>query len=398
LKIDGDGKFSRGEFLRLCAGGAGALALAGGVAGAAQPVGVAKAEDATAKGADGGMKVAVAAAADSGAWVCDLRGFVRWIVEVLEPSVRLAGGAGRYPDAPGGTEATLYGAADMACVLYAIGALHPTEKQRAEWGEAFEKFQNAETGWFLQQSFGLSPEHNTAFALGAMQLLDLTPRYVVKMDAEYSDPRAFLATLNWKTNVYRDAHRGAGIGAIYTLRGMMEPGTRSTAWFAEYFAACDGYFDAKNGLMGVGKPAMGDTDQIGGTFHYAFVYEYFNRRMPYPEKRIDTVLGLQREDGFWLEGNYLWLTLDAIYLMTRTLRYCEHRREEVCASVRRAVKAVEAAAYSSEGRTRSFAKGQAVHAATVACAIGAEAQSFLGAGEVVTDWPLKLVLDRRPFI
>jgi hypothetical protein len=391
VSVEGGLKFSRGEFLRLCAGGAGALGLAR--VGLAQGSAGARAGGAAANDASAGSK-----ADFSVPMVCDLRGFVRWIEHVFEPSARLAGGAGQYPDAPGGTEATLYGAADMACVLYAIGALHPTEKQRAEWGEAFERFQNQETGWFLQKSFGLSPEHNTAFALGAMELLDLTPRYPVKMDAEYANPRTFLETLNWKTNVYRDAHRGAGIGAIYTLRGMLEPGTRSTAWFAEYFAACDGYFDVMNGLMGQDKPATGDTDQIGGTFHYAFVYEYFHRQMPYPEKRIDTVLGLQREDGFWLEGNYLWLTLDAIYLMTRTLRYCAHREEEVRASVRRAVRAVETAAYSPEGRKRSFSKGQAVHAATVACAIGAEAQSFLGAGEVVTDWPLKLVLDRRPFI
>jgi hypothetical protein len=336
--------------------------------------------------------------AELGAAVFDLRGFVRWIVEEFEPSARLAGGAGRYPDAPGGKEATLYGAADMACVLYAVGALHPTEKQRAEWGEAFERFQAAKTGWFLQKSFGLSPEHNTAFALGAMQLLDVEPRYAVKMDAEYADPKRFLETLNWKTNVYRDAHRGAGIAAIRALAAEFEPGLRSPEWFAEYFAACDAKFDAKNGLMGEGKPAAGDTDQVGGTFHYAFMYEYFHRRMPYPERRIDTVLGLQREDGFWLPDNYLWLTLDAIYLMTRTLRYCEHRRAEVAASVRRALRAVEAAAWSMEGRKRSFAKGQAVHAATVACAIAAEGQLFLGAEEVVTDWPLKLVLDRRPFI
>jgi hypothetical protein len=375
--------YSRGEFLRLCAGGVGALALGRGLADAQGVAGV--------RAGEAGV---MAAGVDSTAGVFDLRGFVRWIVEEFERSVRLGGGAGRYPDAPGGADATLYGAADMACVLYAIGALQPTEKQRVEWGEAFERFQLPETGWFLQKSFGLSPEHNTAFALGAMQLMDLEPRYAVKMDAEYDDPKAFLNTLNWKTNVYRDAHRGAGIGAIRALA----PGLRSVEWFAEYFAACDERFDAKNGLMGEDKPATGDTDQIGGTFHYAFLYEYFHRRMPYPERRIDTVLGLQREDGFWLEGNYLWLTLDAIYLMTRTLRYCAHRQEEVRASVRRAVRAVEAAAWSAEGRKRSFSKGQAVHAATVACAIAAEAQQFLGAQEVVTDWPLRLVLDRRPFI
>jgi hypothetical protein len=35
---------------------------------------------------------------------------------------------------------------------------------------------------------------------------------------------------------------------------------------------------------------------------------------------------------------------------------------------------------------------------TAAISIAAEAQQFLGAQEVVTERPLRLVLDRRPFI
>ena len=95
--------------------------------------------------------VAAQAAADAGAGQgkghdepvnCDLRGFVRWIQEEFEPSVRLAGGAGRYAGAPGQTAPKLYGIADMACVLYTIGKLDPSTKERGEWRDALEAFQN----------------------------------------------------------------------------------------------------------------------------------------------------------------------------------------------------------------------------------------------------------------
>lgn len=373
------GRYSRSEFLRLCAGSAGAITLLGALSNTG---------DAQTTPARKPTKAANAAPA------YDLRGFVQWITGDFEPSVRLAGGAGRYAGHPGLTTPALYGIADMADVLYTIGALHPTAAERAEWKSAFELFQNHDTGWFLAPGSGLATQHNTAFALAAMQLLDLSPRYPVKMEAKYSNIRAYLESLNWRTGVYSGSHQGAGVGSIYTL----VPALRSPGWFAEYFSTCDSLFDASNGLMGRGKPAKGDIDQVGGTFHYSFIYEYFNRQMPYPEQRIDTVLGLQRPDGYWNPRNPLWMTLDAIYLMTRTLRYCPHRFADVQTSVRKIMGVLQQAFYSPEGRKKMFAKGQAVHSLTAAISIAAEAQQFLGAREVITNWPLKLVLDRRPFI
>jgi len=325
----------------------------------------------------------------------DMRGFVHWILAEYEPSIRLPGGAGRYPRQPGQSTPALYGVADMACTLYTINALHPSVTERAQWADAFELFQNPETGWFLEKDpKTLTPQHNTAFALAAMQLLDLIPRHQVKMGTEYFQIRTYLNSLNWRTGVYPDSHKGAGVGSIYAL----VPALHSPDWFAEYFATCDKLFDPKNGLMGRDKPAEGDIDQVGGTFHYSFLYQFFNREMLYPEKRIDTVLGLHRPDGYWSPSNHLWMTLDAIYLMTRTLRYCPHRFEDVRASVRQTLQVLQRDVFSPEGRKETFSKVDGVHSLTAAISIVAEAQQFLGAREVITDWPLKLVLDRRPFI
>ena len=229
--------------------------------------------------------------------VFDLRDFVRWIVNEFEPSVRLPGGAGQYARSPGQVTTELYGVSDMACILYTLESLHPSEKERAEWLVAFQAFQNPDTGWLIEKSPTHTPLHNTAFALAAMQLLNLVPQHPLKMGPEYSNPKAFLNTLNWRTAVYADSHKGAGIAAIFTL----VPTLGTPKWFEEYFTACDSLFDPNNGLMGKDKPHDGDAEQIGGTFHYSFLYQNFNRHMPYPERRIDTVIRLQQTDGYWIK-------------------------------------------------------------------------------------------------
>lgn len=378
--ITNGSRYSRTEFLKLCAGGAGTLALLGGMSGKG-----------IAQTAQVGPR---AEGMNAEPFSCDMREFVHWILNEYEPSVRLPGGAGRYPSRPGLTEPALYGVSDMACVLYSIGELRPSATEREEWAKAFQLFQQPDTGWFLEKIPTLSPQHNTAFALAAMQLLDLSPKYPVKADARYANIRSYLGSLNWRTGVYSESHKGAGVGSIYEL----VPTLRSTGWFAEYFDTCDKLFDPNNGLMGQGKPPGGDIDQIGGTFHYSFLYQFFNRRMPYPEARINTVLGLQRPDGYWSPDNTLWMTLDAIYLMTRTLRYSNHRSEEVRASVRHIMKVLHQDVYSPEGRKKVFSKAAGVHSLTAAINIAAEAQQFLGSQGIISDWPLKLVLDRRPFI
>ena len=363
---------SRADFLRRSAQGLGAIALAGALPAATAPV----------------------AARVPPPEVFDLREFVRWIVDEFEPSVRLPGGAGRYARAPGDAEPELYGVSDLACIFYTLGLLRPNEHERGEWAAAFQLFQRPDTGWLVEKSPTHDPLHNTAFALAAMQLMDLAPAHPVTMTGDYDDARAFLATLDWRKDVYLGSHKGAGIGSIHAL----VPALNRPAWFADYFDFCDRQFDPHNGLMGQDKPPGGDFDQVGGTFHYHFLYEHFNRHMPFPEHRIDAVIGLQQPDGYWHPVNHLWLTLDAIYLMTRTLRYCPHRFADVQAVVRSVMGLMMREVYAADKRAVALGGKLPAHSVTAALSIAAEAQRFLGAGEVITERPLKLVLDRRPFI
>lgn len=324
---------------------------------------------------------------------CDLRSFVDWILSEYEPSIRLPGSAGRYARSPGQKTPELYGTCDMACILYTLGRLRPSEKERAEWATEFQSYQDPKTGWLLERAPSHGPVHNTAFALAAMNLLGLVPERPVVMGSEYADPAAMLETIDWRKDVYPGSHKGVGSAAIHALA----PGLYSKKWFDAYFAHCDSLLDRNNGLMGRDKPVAGDFDQVGGTFHYLFMYAYFNRKMAYPEKRIDAVLGLQQSDGFWHPQNHLWLSFDAMYTLTRSLRDAPHRFDVVKSAVRRTVKAVERDFFSAEARRTAYNGKVGVHSLTAALCFAAEAQQFLGRDEIITDDPLRLHIDRSPF-
>lgn len=324
----------------------------------------------------------------------DLREFIHWILDCFEPSVRLPGGAGNYARRPGDSQPEIYGAADMACVLHTIGHLHPSEKERQEWAQVFRPFQTDPLGLFVEREPTHSPVHNTAYVLGAMELLGLSPERPIRLRAEHRTISTLFEKIDWEKGVYPGSHLGAGVGSICAL----VPELRDPAWFEAYFAACEDLLDPRNGMMGRRKPASGDSDQIGGTFHYAFLFSHFNCLLPYPEQRIDAILGLQQADGYWAPDNKLWLTFDAMHLLTRTSRQCPHRFPEVVALVRQVIQLLARDVFSPEGRAKTFVGKLPVHSLTAAISAAAEAQIFLGQREVITERPLRLILDRRPFI
>jgi len=291
----------------------------------------------------------------------------------------------------------LYGISDMACILYSIDALDVDEAARASWAEGFHSLQDPITGWLLEKTATHCPLHNTAFALGAMNLLGIAPRHPLAFTANYATREkmtALLDDLDWKDHVYPESHHGAGMASILAL----VPGSVPPGWFDSYFEYTDALFDPRNGMMGLDKPEAGDYDQIGGTFHYGFVYEYFHRRMPYDTQRIDSILGLQLSNGEWHESNPWWLTLDAIYLLTRAELRSRHRTADVQASLRRTLVLCLERVNDPAYREKIFGGNLGVHLCTAAISIFAEAQQYLGLQEVKTDAPLHLVLDKRPFI
>lgn len=332
----------------------------------------------------------------------DLRPLIRWVLDEFEPAMRLA--PGHYMRARGEQEHELYGTSDMACVLHTLGALHPSAEERGQWASAWKAFIDADTGYLIERNPTHSKLHNTAFALAAMRLLGLVADHPMPWFQAQRDPAKMMAMLDgldWRENVYRCSHDGAGLAAIMAL----VPGLYDREWFTAYFAHLDRLFDPRNGMLGLDKPAGGDSDQIGGTFHYAFMYEFFHRPIPHPTARIDAIIGLQQPDGYWHPFNHYWMTLDAIYMLTRSVRHSGHRREDVARCIRRSLDALyprvtepasrDAAFYADVSGTK---RRLGVHHLTAVLSLFAESQAFLGSDVVVSDYPLRLVLDARPFI
>ena len=322
----------------------------------------------------------------------DLREFLDWVQTDFEKRYRVGPEAGSYARRAGERRVHLYGIADMACVLYALHAMPCEEAARAQWVRGLQDLQDPRTGRFVADPPDHGWLHNTAFALGALNLLCALPRHPLGFARGLADRPsldAFLDNLDWRAGVYRCSHDGAGLASALA----MVPNTVEAEWFEWYFEYTDGKFAAASGLMGLDKPPAGDCDQIGGTFHYAFLYEYFGRPMPHPRARIDAVLGLQRASGYWDERNPLWLTLDAVYMLARAQCRIDHRRSDVISAVRRAAAAVHERIRDPQARA-----ALRPHDVTAVTALFAECRQFLGADEVRTSLPLLAVLDRRPFI
>lgn len=66
---------------------------------------------------------------------------------------------------------------------------------------------------------------------------------------------------------------------------------------------------------------------ISRTFAYTALHRAAGRIPAHPERMLDTILSLQRPDGFW-EERPRFLTMDSIYLLVRPARELNYRRED----------------------------------------------------------------------
>jgi hypothetical protein len=167
-----------------------------------------------------------------------------------------------------------------------------------------------------------------------------------------------------------------------------------------YFAWLDGQADPDTGLWRRDCIDRRDSaplfHHLAGSFHYGFNYEYARRPWPYPEALIDTCLRIHGEGlHVGLGESVGFAEIDWVYCIHRASRQTAHRREEV------------------RGALEGFAWGYIQYLQVldrdaddgwndlhrlfgVVCAL-AELQQA-APGLIRSPKPLRLVLDRRPFI
>lgn len=336
----------------------------------------------------------------------DVQPFVSWITNEYLPSVRVGRGQADYARRPGESVPALYGVADAACVQYTVGPFPDSTTDRQAWIDALSIYQEPRSGYFIADTSSLAKAHNTGFVVGALNLFDpdlvqgVLPRHrfgFADLIADEEDATRFADSLNWRGDCYGSGEVLIGLASSMYNVSSVVPQTWFD-WLVQYIES--GKLDAANGMVGVGKPAGGDLDQVGGTFHFDFFWYSLGRTLPHATQRTEALIGLQLDSGIWDANNPWWLTFDSIYMLARAIpELSETLADAARRSIERAVAVVAERASDAGQRSVDFEEPWiGLHMLLGAISLFANAQQTLGADVVKTDVPLNLVLDRRPYI
>ena len=287
-----------------------------------------------------------------------------------------------------------YGCADAMNILYTINAF-PTGKEREEALCALLSLQSQQTGMFTEKTH--HPIHTTAHCTAAIELFDAVPKYpIYGMQKLFTKDglKELLDSLDWFDNPWPQSHQGAGVYVVGVLTDSVD-----LDWQEHYFKLIYDETDEDYGMSRRGT-FIGDAPtahHLYGWFHYMFNMEYAHKPLRYPEKLIDTCIELYDTDSLDKTfGKYIgFREIDWVYALNRATRQTPHRFGEAKERLRRF--AVDFIDYlnSLDFETDDGVNDLHMLFGTVCCL--AELQTALP-GEIVSTKPLRLVLDRRPFI
>lgn len=298
-----------------------------------------------------------------------------------------------------------YGCADAANILYTIQEFITEPQKREKWIQTLQSLQDKETGLFREETHHVI--HTTAHCTAALELFDAKPKYPLTALKQYTTKEGLydlLEHLKWGDSPWNNSHQGAGIYAALTLTDSVSP-----EWENWYFDWLKQEADPETGMWRKGFVTNGNAPlfhQMGGTFHYIFNHEYAKKPLVYPERLIDTCISLYEErkigvrkgEGYLAKkfGQYIgFLEVDWVYSINRASRQTPHRFSDCKTVLRKFAKDYIEFLSSVDHQTHDGFNDLHMLFGTT-CAL-AELQTALP-GEISTKKPLRLVLDRRPFI
>jgi hypothetical protein len=269
---------------------------------------------------------------------------------------------GEFSLQQGSEKLDLYGTIDAVYILYAMGRLseRTDRSSRRVWAHRVLACQD-DTGWFSRLNLRGHPhEHATAYAIGALRLLEvesdeqyveqikpLTPilpiltdhnrfrRWIERLGFRLSIPGLLRKNLGWHY-IWRGSHIGGGVPAsVGMLRSSLDLWWSDQVdldeWFIWYFDWLDAHASANTGYwqrafwnLVYDKPTLID---MGGAVHFLWIYEALDRPFPYPEQVIQSTLSLQRRDGLYGDHPFC-IDLDGNFCLIRSyLQLSERRRQ-----------------------------------------------------------------------
>lgn len=306
-----------------------------------------------------------------------------------------------------------YGCADAANILYTIGCF-PQANDTAR-----ERLMNSilglrhPDGSFRERTH--HPIHTTAHCLAALELFDAVlqssePCEFLKPYSTEEGLYSLLESLRWTEEPWPQSHKGAGVYAAMLLTGVAD-----LEWQDAYFDWLWEHTDPEYGMSNAGTIGHRSGDlgnmfereaapnaapvchHLYGWFHYMFNMEHAKRSLRYPERLIDTCIHLWKNGGLpsSFGRNIGFMEIDWVFAINRASRQTAHRFDEVRECLREFADVYFDYLFGLDPTTDEGMNDLHALFGTV-CAV-AELQRALP-GEIVSSLPLKLVLDRRPFI
>lgn len=297
-----------------------------------------------------------------------------------------------------------YGCADAANILYTIGAFPQDPQERAEAVRILAAMQDAESGLFIEDTTDPlyqtihvhDPVHTTAHCMAALELFDaqpLYPAYALEYTLQPEGFNQFMEGIDFRGNPWSGSHRPAGLYVAINLGG-----SEAEEFNKRYFEWMWENADPETGLWRIGcqdgtRPLW---EHMAGSFHYLFNHEYAHMPLRYPDKLIDSCIHMYRNVPRPSFGRMVgFMEIDWIYCMTRAMQQTPHRFYEAKACLEEF--AASFIAYLEGEDWENHPGLNDLHTLFGAVCALAELQRALR-GKLYSKKPLKLVLDRRPFI
>lgn len=326
----------------------------------------------------------------------DLRPFIEKVKEILKN--HYLGSYGKYAqwikqNDKGNLNlgAAPYGCAIALNILYTINEMPEDLNERKEIIRVLQSFQNADNGLF--ENPGNYETHTTGFLSGALNLLDAKPLYKVIGFDEYKSKEnifRFMDEIDWAKNPWLGAHLGAGIYA-----SMLLTESAGDEWEDYYFEWLNENADAQTGLWKKGSLEGAPMfHYLAAAFHYVFNYEYAKRALPYPKELLNTCIKAYY-DGECIDFSKEigWADIDFTYMLARVQRRAGIKFEETQKILMEIADGLISQLLTDDISER-FDDTNTLFAVVSALAVLQDALP----GYIKTSKPMRLVLDRRPFI
>lgn len=285
-----------------------------------------------------------------------------------------------------------YDCANVVNILYTIGQL-PDAGERMTLAKRLIEYIDKNTG--IVEVEGHINTHSTAFICGALNLLDEESPVRAKAFEKYLDKEelfAFMDGIDWDENPWLGAHYGAGIYASMILSG-----TANGEWEDYYFEWLNKNQDAKTGLWTKNcKFKAEEFHYLAAAFHYIFNYEYAKREIPNAEKLLITCIDAY-ENGKCMDfsADLGWPDIDFTYMLVHLQRRCGKHFEKVNRIVKEIADGLAMQLINlTDEKIKKLKNINTLFAIVCALAVLQDACP----GYIKTPTPLKLVLDKRPFL